>query len=577
MAGKAGKAKEKRAGGKRAGIIAAVVVVLLAAVYIVLCAAAGAGDTLHKGTSVNGIDIGGMTAEQASAVLEEQLVVKEGDAEFTSIDLDVDGVGTFTVDLVEAQSYDIQGIVERAAAHDHGGAFLTRGIRLLGNLAGGQKYTVTPSANDAALVEEALKACGVLDISTTVQTSYTVAEETIDFTIGTSGYAVDKDAMIQQIMEHTAQNDYTPIPCATVVTPPEQVDLQAVHDDVYTEVVDAAVQVAEDYSYTITDSVDGIDFDVDAAKAALAGAAEGTTVQIPLIRTEPQMDTATLEECLFRDVLGEYTTKVTGSAARRSNVKLAGSKCDGVILLPGEVFSYNDVVGKRTREAGFQEAPAYSNGETVQELGGGVCQVSSTLYCACLYANLEITNRTNHTYVSSYVPLGMDATVSWGGPNYEFKNNTDYPIQIVCTYVNDKITFQILGTDVNHYTVEITHETLGTISPIVNTVEDPSMAAGETRSEGGSTHTGYKVQTYRHVYDEDGNLVYEGAEAYSYYSPSKTTLYVGTAVVETPAETPEETPAETPAEPAPEPTPEPAPEPTPEPAQEPAAEETPAA
>lgn len=588
MAGKAGKTKGRLSGGKRAGIIAAVVVVLLAAAYIALCAAAGSGDTLHEGTSVNGVDIGGMTADQAAAALGEQLVVKEGDAEFTSIDLDVEGVGAFTVDLVEAQSYDVQGIVDQAMAHDHGGAFLTRGVRFLGNLSGGQKYTVTPSANDPALVEAALAVSGVLDISTTVQTDYTVAEETIDFTIGTSGYAVDKDAIIQQIMENTAQNNYAPIPCGTVVTPPDPVDVQAVHDEVYAEVVEATVQVAEDYSYTVTDSVDGVDFDVAAAEAALKDAAEGTTVKVPLTRTEPKMDSEELKECLFRDVLGEYTTKVTGSAARRSNVELAGSKCNGVILLPGEVFSYNDVVGKRTREAGFKEAPAYNNGETVQELGGGVCQVSSTLYCACLYANLEITNRTNHTYVSSYVPIGMDATVSWGGPNYEFKNNTEYPIQIVCTYENDKITFKILGTDVNHYTVEITHQTLGTISPIVNTIEDPSMPAGETRTEGtGSTHTGYKVQTYRHVYDADGNLVSEGAEAYSYYSPSKSTVYVGTAPVEAAAETPVEVPVEptAPAEPtapteptAPvEPTPEPAPEPTPEPTPDPAPEQAPAA
>ena len=169
----------------------------------------------------------------------------------------------------------------------------------------------------------------------------------------------------------------------------------------------------------------------------------------------------------------------------------SGEKCNGVILLPGEVFDYNAVVGERTAEAGFQAATAYSNGESVLELGGGVCQTSSTLYCAALYANLEIVERTNHSYVSSYVPIGMDATVSWGGPEFKFKNNTDYRIKIVATYENNRQTFQILGTKVSDFTVEITTSTLSVISPTVREVPDATLAAV---SHGGGGQRPHRLQ-----------------------------------------------------------------------------------
>ena len=145
----------------------------------------------------------------------------------------------------------------------------------------------------------------------------------------------------------------------------------------------------------------------------------------------------------------------SGTSVRKNNVKLSGDKCNGVILLPGEEFSYNNVVGKRTKENGFGEAAAYLNGETVQEVGGGICQTSSTLYNAVLYANLKITERTNHTFVSGYVPIGRDATVSWGGPDFKFKNDQAYPIKIIASYENSRLTTKILGTNVNNVLVEL--------------------------------------------------------------------------------------------------------------------------
>ena len=522
----------------RAPILIAVLCAVLLALYCALCAFGGSGDTLRDGTTVNGINIGGMTKDQAVSALTEQLAGTtsvEG-TDYSAIDVvpDIPDAQTYTVDLSGCLSFDVTDTVEQAWAHDHGGMFLSRGIRFLTTLGGGKSYHVAPQAADAAQVRSALEATGILTLNTTTQTTYALTDTTLDFTMGVSGVSVDENALIQKILDNTAKGDYSSITCEMVSADPDPIDIQAIHDALYAEPANATLEVADDGSYTVTDSVQGIDFDVAGAQSILSAAQPSETVSVPLNRQDPAIDTATLKANLFKDVLGEYTTSVSGTADRRSNVQLAAQKCSGTILLPGEVFAYNQVVGQRTEVAGFKKAGAYSNGETVQELGGGVCQDSSTLYCAALYANLEIVERHNHSYVSSYVPIGMDATVSWGGPDFQFRNNTDYPIKVVASYANSKVTFQIVGTKTDDYSVKITTETIGTTAPTVQEVPDDTLEAGTTQVAD-KGHTGYKVQSYRHVYDASGNVVYEGKESLSSYKMTPKIIHVGTKVAETPA------------------------------------------
>ena len=522
----------------RALILIAVLCAVLLALYCALCAFGGSGDTLRDGTAVNGINIGGMTKDQAVSALTEQLAGTtsvEG-TDYSAIDVvpDIPDAQTYTVDLSGCLSFDVTDTVEQAWAHDHGGMFLSRGIRFLTSLGGGKSYHVAPQAADAAQVRSALEATGILTLNTTTQTTYALTDTTLDFTMGVSGVSVDENALIQKILDNTAKGDYSSITCEMVSANPDPVDMQVIHDALYAEPANATLEVADDGSYTVTDSVQGIDFDVAEAQSILSAAQPGETVSVPLNRQAPAIDTATLKANLFKDVLGEYTTSVSGTADRRSNVQLAAQKCSGTILLPGEVFAYNQVVGQRTEAAGFKKAGAYSNGETVQELGGGVCQDSSTLYCAALYANLEIVERHNHSYVSSYVPIGMDATVSWGGPDFQFRNNTDYPIKVVASYANSKVTFQIVGTKTDDYSVKITTETISTTAPTVQEVPDDTLEAGTTQVAD-KGHTGYKVQSYRHVYDASGNVVHEGKESLSSYKMTPKVIHVGTKVAETPA------------------------------------------
>ncbi len=530
--------------GRKVWIGVGIAVAVLLVIYLVLCFLPGRGNTFYKGTSINGIAIGGMQQEEAQTLLETELsgVTTVNGVDYSTLELkpEVEGVEPYQMDLSQALTFDVESLAADAYAHDRGGMFLTRGARyLVGILSGGRQYTVLPHTASEEAVAEALEQCGILELNTTVETAWQLQEETLDVTIGTSGYVVDSDALIPQIMEHTAAGNYEPITCPLVAQAPKPVTGEQLHEETAAEPKNATLEVAADRSYKVLESVRGVDFDVAAADSLLSGAAEGTTVQIPLQREEPSISSKELQEKLFRDVLGGYTTTVGGSAGRKSNVRLCAEKCNGYILLPGEQFSYNEVVGKRTKEAGFGEAPAYNEGKTVQEVGGGVCQGSSTLYCAALYSNLEIVERQNHSYPSGYTPIGMDATVSWGRPEFSFKNNTNYPIRVVAWYKDGKTHYEIQGTKESEFKVEIVSETVQTIPAARKEVPDPTLPVGqEVVEEKG--HTGYKVQTYRKVYDGNGQLISSNKEAFSSYRMTEQVVRVGT--MEAPVAPPTETP-----------------------------------
>lgn len=138
----------------------------------------------------------------------------------------------------------------------------------------------------------------------------------------------------------------------------------------------------------------------------------------------------------YGKVLGTYTTKAKwGQTNRNTNIRLACEAINEYVVQPGAQFSFNTVVGQRTKERGYKEAGVYVNGQVDTGVGGGICQVSSTLFNAALLSNMTITARRAHSLPVSYLPRGRDAAVSWGGPEFKFKNPYSFPVMI-CTYFN---------------------------------------------------------------------------------------------------------------------------------------------
>jgi len=168
----------------------------------------------------------------------------------------------------------------------------------------------------------------------------------------------------------------------------------------------------------------------------------------------------------FPDCISTYKTYYSArDKDRTTNLKLAAEKINGTVVMPGETFSYNKVVGKRTIEAGYKNAAIYENGKVVDGLGGGICQISTTLYNAALYANLEIVSRSNHQFVPSYANAGRDATVVYGAIDFKFKNNRTYPIKITCSVKNGVAKFNIYGMwEQEEYDVVISSKIVKTTS-----------------------------------------------------------------------------------------------------------------
>jgi vancomycin resistance protein YoaR len=278
----------------------------------------------------------------------------------------------------------------------------------------------------------------------------------------------------------------------------------------------------------------------------------GDTIEIPFRYLLPEVMDSDLKALLFRDVLCSYETAHTDNENRNTNLTLACAAINGKTLAAGEVFDFNTVVGQRTAEKGYKYAAAYDGGKTVQTLGGGICQVSSTLYYCTLVADLEIVERSPHSFVSSYMPMGMDATVSWGGPHFSFKNSTNYPIRIEAKVEDGFVKVQLIGTDEKDYYIEMEYVVLGANHP--TTIYQEYAPDNSEGYEGGEVittpYTGYSVQTYKNKYDKKTKeLIVREADRYSVYKKRDQVIVKIVHPTESPTEaptTPDESSSETP-------------------------------
>ena len=270
----------------------------------------------------------------------------------------------------------------------------------------------------------------------------------------------------------------------------------------------------------------GISLDVSALAESLEQAPLGGGVQLQVELLQPEVNAAALGECLFRDVLSTYSTQVGGSAVRQGNVDLSAQAVNGTVLQSGEVFDFDAVAGERTEEAGYGPAPSYLEGELVETVGGGVCQTAGTLYAAALYADLHIISRSAHTYAVDYLPPGLDAAVSWGGPAFRFENNTGYPLQIRAWVSEGELTVQLVGTRTGEAGVEIESEVLEEIPYETRTVETADLSPGE-RQVVQAGQPGAVVQTWRVRRRSDGALLSRQAEAVSRYRSREEVVLVG--------------------------------------------------
>lgn len=340
--------------------------------------------------------------------------------------------------------------------------------------------------------------------------------------MGTEYFDFDAEAIYQMVMDAYVNHEFAvEFTCNQLNN--STVDLDAIFAETTFEAVDAVI---DKKTVEVTESKVGRTFDLEAAKDALAAANRGDTLEFEYYDVAPKVTTSKLKKLLFRDKLATYTATTNSISGRNTNLKLACKAINGTILFPGETFSYNKALGERTTAKGYKAANAYVNGETVKTVGGGICQPSSVLYYCTLLADLEIVERKNHTYISSYMPKGMDATVSWGGPDFKFKNNTNYPIRIKASAKGGSVTVTLEGTDEKDYYIKIEGKVLSKTSPTTIVKEVKAGSGYKDGQVAVTAYAGYKVQTYKCKYDkETKKLISREKEAYSVYSKRDKVVY----------------------------------------------------
>ena len=302
---------------------------------------------------------------------------------------------------------------------------------------------------------------------------------------GGGSVSLDEEAIYRRVCQALTEGEkaltWTEIAGAVM-----QPDFNKIYNDVSVEPQDAHF----DEQWNIVPEIVGCRFDTDTAVRLWREAAPAETIEIPLEIFEPATLAEDLEGLLYRDRLCFMTTSYWDSDSDRiGNIHLAADRLQGITLLPGEIFSYNDAVGERTEEKGYRWAGAYADGEVTIEIGGGICQVSSTLYCAAMYAQMTTVMRQNHWFPVSYLSMGYDATVSWQSPDYRFKNTREYPVKIVTSYDDHSVTIEFWGTNTDGSHVS------------------PWTTTNEVYDEKWGCLIGYSVTVIRNILDANDNLI----------------------------------------------------------------------
>lgn len=401
------------------------------------------GETIISKVKINNIDVSNLTINEAYKKLKEQfdiqvsknIKVKQGEYETT-----------ISLEQIETK-YDIIEAINEAYKIGRNKNIIISNYSILKTKLFSTKIEKSININEEELNKTiddiSAKMPGVV-----TESSYYIEGENLIISNGKAGIKVKKEEFKNKVIEAIKRQIYGE-EIDTIEIPVEQkqpnsIDIEKIREEIKKEPQDAYY---EENPIVLHKEINGIDLKISIEEAKKILEEEKEEYVIPLIITKPEITVEDIShQNFFPEQISKYITRYDESNINRStNIKLASEKINGTILMPGEIFSYNKTVGERTIKAGYKEAAIYMGGKVVDGIGGGICQVSSTLYNAVLEANLEITERRNHYFITSYVSASRDATVSYGTIDFKFKNTRTYPIKIECISQNGICQIEIKG------------------------------------------------------------------------------------------------------------------------------------
>lgn len=427
-----------------------------------------------SGIKINGIEISNLNKEEAiqklsetsNQKLESDILIKADEFEY--------GIKLSQIET----KYNIEKAIEEAYNTGRNGNIFSNNYEIIKTMMFGKDINLEYTYNEE-LLNKILDDMSSKVPNSVVEANYCVEDDKLIITKGKKGNTIDSNQVKQSILnEILSNNTQVKLNIRLIEKEPTPIDIDDIYSKVHTEPKDAYYTKNP---FQIFPHVDGVDFDLEAAREMLKEDKEEYEIQLKI--TTPKVTTNQIGTEAFPDLLSSFSTRYDASNyPRTTNLKLAMNKLNGVVVASGETFSYNKTLGKRTAEAGYKEAGGYAGGKVVQTLAGGICQISSTLYDAVIYANLDIVERHNHMFLAGYVGAGKDATVVYGALDFKFKNTRKYPIMIKTSIGNGVAKIDIYGIKEDvEYDVDIVTSILSYTPFKVIYEEDSSLAEGQEK------------------------------------------------------------------------------------------------
>lgn len=440
---------------------------------------------VYSGVYLDGVHLGGLSKEKLEEFLQNKYEVNLSSMELSIFHKSYPSVVTFG-DL--KASVNSQGVFNQIYDTGRQGNIFKRLTEVF-RLNKEHAYLETEVSVDDKALNQVIEDVYQKTYEPAGVPSLLMLEDSVFLQSGPSGYAVDRAQLKERIVGQVRQlkSGVVIVPVKEVL--PERVDIDSFYSQIVQQGQDASFELVNGEIRIIPEilgrTLDKAAFLSSAAELEAKSGKYPYEVKLPVQFVPPQRTSKMIEESLFRDSLSKYQTtfplKTDNDKARAENIRLAMAAFDGTILLPGQTFSFNDVVGKRTTQRGYQKALVYSINGISMGVGGGICQASTTLYNACLQANMQIDERNAHFFTVPYVPLGQDSAVSFGIEDFRFTNTSGWPVRISAKVVNDQAVVVLEGTiEDPDLQVVIQSSVLKTIPFEKKYVEDKSLAPGKS-------------------------------------------------------------------------------------------------
>lgn len=514
-------------------IITAIVLSTVAIIMVVFALVNKLNTNVYSNVYIGNINVGGKTEQELAQIVKDigeefkkrVVTIKHNDNIIMEITPE-------SIDMCVDEKNTIKNIMEYGRTEN----IVLNNVKILKTMF--EKYTFKPSYqySEAKLTNISVEVTSGIE-GRVQDDSFSLDEEnmTLIITKGKTGKDIvveDFKADILAALKDSSVNDYT---LELQDRAPSILDIDVVYAKICREAKDAYVdETVKPVVYHKHEL--GISFDKEQLRETLnksENQTEGKIINFKLTATQPKVKIQDITKDIYKDKLGSYTSSYSDSDKNRaSNVALAAKMLNGTVVMPGETFSFNKVMGDcGLSSRGFKSAAVFKGGKVVQEIGGGVCQISSTLYIAVLYANLDIVSRSNHALKVGYVPLSLDATIYYPYLDFKFKNSRNYPIKIVATTdASRRLTISVYGTEEDkEYEVELTSWQTGSIAPKVQEQKDSTLEKGKTKiiqeGKAGVKSVAYKTVKY------NGKVVSKTLLSEDSYGSTPRIIAVGTKEV----------------------------------------------